>query len=152
MKNKLTNIATIALLVSVSFIACNSPAQKVEEAQEDVKEAKQDLAIAQEEYQNDIDSYRVQTAARIAENEKSILEFKARIANEKKEAREDYNQKLEALENKNNDMKKSMDVYKAEGKEKWEAFKTEFSHDMDELGKAFKDLTVKNVDAKKTNK
>ena len=42
-------------------------------------------------------------------------------------------------------MKKKMDDYKAEGKEQWEAFKTEFSHDMDELGQAFKDLTVKNV-------
>ena len=37
-----------------------------------------------------------------------------------------------------------MDEYKAEGKEQWEEFKAEFSRDMDELGKAFKDLTVKN--------
>lgn len=29
-----------------------------------------------------------------------------------------------------------MDDYKADGKEKWELFKAEFSHDMDELGKA----------------
>jgi len=35
--------------------------------------------------------------------------------------------------------------YKGEGKEKWEAFKTEFNRDMDELGKAFKDLTVNNT-------
>ena len=38
-----------------------------------------------------------------------------------------------------------MDEYNQEGKENWEKFKTEFSHDMDELGKAFKDLTVKNT-------
>ena len=38
-----------------------------------------------------------------------------------------------------------MDDYKVEGKDKWEKFKTEFSHDMDELGKGFKDLTVKNI-------
>ncbi len=42
-------------------------------------------------------------------------------------------------------MKKKMENYKEEGKDKWEIFKAEFSHDMDELGKAFKDLTVKNV-------
>ncbi len=38
-----------------------------------------------------------------------------------------------------------MNDYKANGKENWEIFKKEFNHDMDELGKAFKDLTVKNV-------
>jgi len=42
-------------------------------------------------------------------------------------------------------MKLKMDNYKLEGKENWEKFKMEFSHDMDELGKAFSDLTVKNV-------
>jgi hypothetical protein len=38
-----------------------------------------------------------------------------------------------------------MDNYKADSKENWEKFKVEFSRDMDELGAAFKDLTVKNV-------
>lgn len=31
------------------------------------------------------------------------------------------------------------------GKEKWGTFKTEFNHDMDELGKAFNNLTVNNI-------
>ena len=34
---------------------------------------------------------------------------------------------------------------KAESKEDWEKFKVEFNHDMEELGNAFKDLTVKNT-------
>ena len=38
-----------------------------------------------------------------------------------------------------------MSDYKADGKENWEKFKAEFGHDMDELGNAFRDLTVKNV-------
>ena len=42
-------------------------------------------------------------------------------------------------------MKKKMDDYKAEGKDKWNEFKIEFNRDMEEIGKAFKDLTVKNV-------
>ena len=53
--------------------------------------------------------------------------------------------KIDELEQKNSELKKRLDDYKADGKEKWEKFKAEFSHDMDELGKAFKDLTVKNV-------
>ena len=42
-------------------------------------------------------------------------------------------------------MKKRLEDYKADSKDKWESFKTEFNHDMDELGSAFKDLTVKNT-------
>jgi Holliday junction resolvase RusA-like endonuclease len=38
-----------------------------------------------------------------------------------------------------------MDDYKAESKDQWESFKTEFSRDMDNLGKAFKDLSEDNI-------
>jgi hypothetical protein len=41
-------------------------------------------------------------------------------------------------------MKKRMDDYKADGKENWIKFKDEFNRDMQELGKSFKDFTVKN--------
>ena len=37
-----------------------------------------------------------------------------------------------------------MEDYKADSKENWESFKTEFNHDMDELGNAFRDLTIDN--------
>jgi hypothetical protein len=38
-----------------------------------------------------------------------------------------------------------LESYKDEGKEKWESFKKEFNHDMDELGKSIKDLFKDNV-------
>lgn len=41
-------------------------------------------------------------------------------------------------------MKKKLESYNEQGKEKWEIFKKNFSHDMDELGKSFKDLTTKS--------
>ena len=34
--------------------------------------------------------------------------------------------------------------YKENGKDEWKSFKTEFKHDMDELGDAIKGLTVDN--------
>ena len=81
---------------------------------------------------------------KIDANEKSIAEFKARIAKEKRENRAKYEKKLAGLEQKNSDMKKKLDEYKEDGKEKWTSFKNEFSHDMDELGKALKGFTVKH--------
>jgi hypothetical protein len=41
-------------------------------------------------------------------------------------------------------MKKRMDDYKADSRESWVQFKDQFSRDMEELGKAFKDFTIKN--------
>src|SRR6478736_4653267 len=145
MKKSILVFPAIALLAAATLTSCNSPSKKVEEAQKDVNEANKDLAKANEEYLADIESYRKETADKIAANERSIAEFNSRIKEQKREAAADYKLKITKLEQKNSDMKKHLDEYKAEGKENWEKFKTEFNHDMDELGKAFKDLTVKNV-------
>lgn len=51
-----------------------------------------------------------------------------------------YDKKIAELEQKNSDIKKRMDDYKAKDKENWAAFKIEFSHDMDELGNSFSDF------------
>ena len=53
-----------------------------------------------------------------------------------------YEKKLAELEQENSDMKKKLEDYKEEGKDNWRKFQTEFSHDMDKLGKEIKDLTA----------
>lgn len=145
MKKSILCLATSAFIAGEIFTSCNTPAQKVENAQNNVTEANLDLNKANEEYLEDIEKYRKETADKIAANNLSISDFNARIENEKKEAKTDYKKKLAVLENKNNDIKKRMEDYQAEGKEKWELFKAEFNHDMNELGLALKDLGVKNV-------
>ena len=52
---------------------------------------------------------------------------------------------IDDLEQKNINMRKKIEEYQETGKDKWEAFKVEFNHDMDELGTALKNLTVKNT-------
>lgn len=125
--------------------SCNTPAEKVENEQNNVTAAKEGLDKASKGYQADIESYRKETAAKVVANDQSIAEFKARIEHEKKDAKADYNKKIAELEQKNSGVKKKMDDYKAEGKEKWELFKEEFSRDTDELGNAFKNLAAKNA-------
>lgn len=144
MKKSIFVITASALIGASILTSCSTSAEKVENAQDKVSEATLDLETANEEYLVDIENYRKETEAKIAANDKSIAEFNARIENEKDKAKADYKKKIAELEQKNSDIKKKMAEYKAEGKEKWELFKTEFSRDMDELGKAFKDLTVKN--------
>ncbi len=138
-------LAIVALLSGALVISCNSSSKKLEEAQEDVVDAHNDLDQANLDYEADIENYRLETAAKIEDNNQSIADFKARVASEKKEKRAEYEAKINELDQKNSDMKKKLDDYKIEGKEKWDAFKTEFNSDMNELGTAFKDLTVRNT-------
>lgn len=147
MKKSILILAAFTLITgAITSCNTNTPAQQVENAQDAATEANKDLEKANQEYLADMKNYRRQMEDKIAANGQSIAEFKARIENEKEEAKAGYKEKIAALEQKNSDMKMKMDNYKEEGKEKWEVFKTEFNTDMDNLGKAFKDLTVKNVE------
>lgn len=139
------SILVIAASTFIAVVSCNSPVEKVKNAQEDVAVANENLDKANQEYIADISNYRKEVAQKIEANNASIADFKSRIEHEKKETRAEYMKKMEELEMKNSDAKKKMDEYNQEGKDNWEKFKTEFNHDMDELGKAFKDLTVKNT-------
>ncbi len=145
MKNSISTLAVSILLVAFAlFSGCQSSEKKVDEAQEDVTEANKALDEANAEYLADIEAYRREKADAIAANDSSIVALKAKIANEKKDVKADYEKKITELEQKNKDLKVKMDDYKDEGKENWESFKREFNHDMDELGNALKDLTVNN--------
>jgi len=146
MKKSILFFAACAFITTGSIItSCNTSAEKVENAQNNVIQANKDLDQANKEYLADIENYRIETANRIAANDQAIAEFKANMEHQKKAVKADYRKKIADLEEKNKEMKQKMDNYKEEGKEKWQIFKAEFSHDMDELGKAFKDITVKNV-------
>ncbi len=145
MKNSILVLAACNFIVGAMITGCNTPSQKVENAQANVVAANNDLDQANREYLADVASYRKETAERIAANEESIKEFNARIEHDKKSVKADYKKRIADLQQKNNEMKLKMDNYKEEGKDKWTIFKAEFTHDMDEMGKAFKDLTVKNV-------
>ncbi|MFL5727872.1 MAG: hypothetical protein ACJ75J_00175 [Cytophagaceae bacterium] len=137
---KLIAIASFIYISSTLISGCSNSAENVQKAQDNVKNANQDLDIANKEYLADVEAYRKEAAAKIAANEKSIAEFKARKQADKNAAKADYDLEVAALERKNSDMKKQLDDYQFQGAEKWDLFKSEFSHGMDELGKAFKDL------------
>lgn len=145
MKKSILILASATLVSGLALTSCNSSSENVDKAEQAVTDANNELEKANQEYLADIENYRTETASKIAANNQSIIDFNLRIEKEKKEVKDDYKKQIAELELKNSDMKKKMDDYKAEGKDNWETFKTEFSHDMDELGAAFKDLTVKNV-------
>jgi peptidoglycan hydrolase CwlO-like protein len=148
MKNTILVLAVTAFMGGTMVAGCNSSDKKVENARDKVQDAKENMVEVTQELnqalKDSIQQFKNESVVKISHYEKSIAEFKARIANEKKENKAIYEKKLAELEQKNSDMKKKLEDFKDEGQGDWRSFKSEFNHDMDELGQALKDLTVDN--------
>jgi len=153
MNKTIITLAVTSMLVAGSvFTSCKSPAQKEDAAQANVENAKQDLNAAQ--VKADAASLKVATAEewtafkneseiKIRDNEIRIAELKAKMKKPGKVFDSMYEKKIDKLEQQNRDLRLRMDTYE-KSQSDWETFKSEFNHDMDELGKALKDLTVDN--------
>lgn len=133
------------LIIVLAFSSCNTTSEKVTNAQEDLTQAKAALTKAEADHLLEIEKFRKETDDRLVANQNSLAEFNARIEQQKKEAQDEYRNKIMGLEQKNSDMKKKLADYKAAGRENWEKFKIEVAHDMDELSRAFLGLADKNL-------
>lgn len=146
MKKSIITLVAIATLISGAiFTSCGSSTPKEAAAQAKVTDAKEELkdarkAATAEEWK----AFKDESELKIRDNEIRIAELKAKIKKSGKELDALYEKKIDALEQQNKDMKARIDTYEKDKKSDWESFKREFNHDMDELGKALKDLTVDN--------
>jgi len=143
---------TIALMAGVIFTSCQSTAQKQDAAQAKVQEARQDLNAAKQDA-NAIGQelataeewriFKSESEVKIKDNEIRIGELKVKMSKPGETFDELYAKKIANLEQQNRDMRARLIAYE-NSQSNWETFKREFNHDMDELGKALKDLTVDN--------
>jgi len=144
----------------------NNPDKKVEKAQEDVQDAKKELAEAKQEASHDntmsnadhaamdhtatapmsdYQKFKADMQAKINENQREIDSMRVKMANEKKDKKERMNKKIDKIEKENAELRDRINNYPEEkDASKWESFKREFNHDMDELGAAMKDLVTNN--------
>jgi hypothetical protein len=153
MKKVIITLTVSAMLISGAFFtSCKSPAQKEDAAKAKVEDAKKDLNAAQNN--SNAEAQKVATAeewktfkskseVRIRDNEIRIAELTAKMKKPGKIFDSMYEKKIDAIEQQNRDLRARMDAYEKSHSD-WESFKTEFNHDMDELGKALKDITVDN--------
>lgn len=145
MKKSILKIALTTMIAGTFITSCNSSTEKVEDAAVKVDVATQDLKNAQDDFNSEYTKFKIESEQRMVDNEKQIAELKAHKEKLKKEAKADYDKAIADLELKNSTLRFKLNEYKEDGKDKWESFKREFNHDMDELGKALKDLTQNNT-------
>jgi hypothetical protein len=142
-------VTAIAFLVLTTLISCEKSAErnaeganeKVEAAEDNMQKAEQDKKAAEAEYKN----YQLETEKRINQYNVAIAELKEKANRSNSKMKAEYNTKIAELEEKNNNLKARFKAFKYDNKEKWQEFKREFEHDMDDLGKSLKDFTVDNT-------
>lgn len=145
MKKTILILAIASTVIIATTSSCNSSTEKVEDAAVKVENASEDLAKAKEEFNLEYNKFKLESDQRTIENDKLIADLKIQKSKIKKEAKAEYDKKIADLETRNSNLKQKLTDYKEEGKDKWESFKIEFNHDMDELGKALTDFTNSNT-------
>lgn len=153
MKKSLFSLSAAVLFVATTFLtSCQSPEKKVENANEKVAEAKQELTEAQKTAQFEAkkaadavewQKVKAEWNLKVKENEKELADLKAKMKKNGKKMDAAYKEKVDMLDKQSTALKNRIADYDKSPSE-WESFKREFTHDMEEFGKAFKDLTVDN--------
>jgi hypothetical protein len=138
MKNKIFTFAVIGCMAGIFYAGCGkTPEQNVEVAKQELKDAKAD-------YLAEWQKFRAESEEQIKANEDRIDAFKEKMGKAVTKTNAKYNQEVAVLEQKNRDLKKQLEEYKDEGESKWQEFKTNFSRDMDAVGKTMTDLFKDN--------
>ena len=131
MKNTILIIAvTIVTAVTVSS-ACGQPDKRIQEARENLAEAKIDSAA-------DFQKFKQEAERKLNETQVKIAALKAKKQKERKDVTNQYDTKISELEKKNEELRKRIEGSSSTKTNKWTSFKRTFNHDMDELGKTLK--------------
>lgn len=87
---------------------------------------------------------------KLLQNDKLIMENRAKISKAKKRYWQTSEDKLAKLETRNKELKMKLLTYKDSGSVKWLAFKLEFNNELDKVNFELTNFTVKDYYAKKT--
>jgi hypothetical protein len=110
----------------------------VEDAHKELDDAKRQANLEEwESFKNDVNTI-------VEKNDAKIDSLKLEIKKSGKAADAEYQKKIDALKERNQELKVKIKTYKNDADSNWESFKREFNHDTEELGKSLKDFTVNN--------
>ncbi len=143
MKNKYFIAAVILFIAGSVFTGCNNNREKVENAEENVKKANQELIDAKAQYEKEWNQFKTDAELKISANEKKISDFKAMIKTASGKSKAKYEKEIIELEQKNAELRKRLSEYKYEGKDSWETFKKDFNDGLDYIGNTLNDIFTK---------
>jgi maltose-binding protein MalE len=141
MKHSISILTTLTLIAGFILTACDSPSNKMQDAETSVIEADRDLEMAKSEVEAELMVYRSKNDERIMEYNRTIGEIKKKIENESDmDIKVRMEEKLSEHEATHRNLEREMDNYKASGRDNWDNFKDSFSNRMDDLGDSLDDF------------
>lgn len=139
----LQSIITLLIVIFCSgtlVTSCMESNNKIDSAGDTVKAAKEKFEDDKDAFIGDMRAYKAEYNQKYKTNKKKIEELK----NDKTlQVKDLYNEKVEELETKNENLKREMDTIEINSNIEWKNFKREFSHEMDELDQSIKSVTQK---------
>lgn len=150
MKKYILKSILLTAIASLMLVGCNnSPKEKeveLEDAQEDVIDAKVALQQSKLDSINDYNTFKKSIELKIDENQKQINEIAIKVDRSNDKNRAANVKELAKLEEKNQELKTKLNEYNQQGTaEKWELFKVEVNNDIDELGKSISNMAERNM-------
>jgi chromosome segregation ATPase len=145
MKKTILKLTVTGIMLASGFTSFSQENKKAEKERKNVAEAQKDLGEAKADSAADFQAFKKDAEEKISSNKTKIAELKAKKSTENKETKAKYDKKVLALEKKNNELNSKIEQCGNTKTSKWASFKREFTHDMDELGHAFKDIGVDNT-------
>ncbi len=141
MKHSISILAAFVLTAGIIFSGCDSPSNKMQNAETSVIEANRDLEMAKSEVEAELGIYRAENADRIKDYNRKIGEIRTKINSEADiEVKNRLENKLADYESIHRELKREIDNYKISGRESWDNFKDSFSSRMNDLGDSLDDF------------
>jgi outer membrane murein-binding lipoprotein Lpp len=109
-------------------------------AQDEQRGIGQSEANADGDYRDERPVFRHDAEEHLASNAQRLNGLRARVTN----SNDEVITQLEAVTKINTDLKTKRDAYHDQGKVNWDAFKRDFSHDLDGLSKVLRNLKAEN--------
>jgi len=132
--------AITGVIAMTGFTVLGQENKKAAEARADLIDAQVDLREAKIDSAADYQKFKKEAELKINDNEKKIAALKEKNWNESRAAEQDYEKRIVALQEKNDGLKKKIKESDGTKTSKWSAFKREFNQDMDDLGRAIKEI------------
>lgn len=145
MKNSIIAITLGLCFAGACLSSCDTPAENVVDAKADLQEAQLKLAEAHRDSIKDAewDQFKAASIEKITNNNIKIVELKGRQYVKGAYKDPSYEKQVIILEERNLLLQRRIDDYEKYNSN-WEEFKREFNHDVEEIGKSLKEITVDN--------
>ncbi|MCU0322748.1 MAG: hypothetical protein MUE72_10045 [Chitinophagaceae bacterium] len=143
---KFLTLLSVAIFTTV-VTSCNngteSKTEKLEDAKEEVIEARKDLNEARLDSANEYAKYRADVQQRLQANEDLIAATKVQMKANKAAFDANAEKTLFELEQQNANLRATINDYKEGSYSTWENFKSSFNKQVDDLGKSISALSKK---------